>query len=166
MSDEKQKPEEHEDVSLYQKLADRTAEILAEGKKTLDGALKKASDEVTAGGEYSREKAEKITAYLRRDLGEVGKKAQQARDAVLEAVEPSRVVAGVQSGLAKLLCTAADFLSELAGKSEQGLEFKTGEVTSPGTLTCKECGKEMHLKATVQIPPCPHCHKTVFRKSY
>lgn len=166
MSDEKQKPEEHEDVGLYQKLADRTAEILAEGKKTLDGALKKASDEITSGGEYSREQAEKISAYLRRDLSEVGKKALQARDAVLAAVEPHRVVAGMQSGLAKLLSTAADVLSELAGKSEQGLEFKTGEVTSPGTLTCKDCGKEMHFKETVRIPPCPQCHKTVFRKSY
>jgi Zn finger protein HypA/HybF involved in hydrogenase expression len=166
MSDEKQKPEDHGDVSLYQKLADRTAEILAGGKKSLDEALKKASDELAAGGEYSREQAEKITAYLRRDLAEVGKKALQARDAVLEAVEPHRMVAGVQSGLAKLLKTSAELLSELAGKSEHVLEFKTGEVTSPGTLTCKDCGKEMHLKATGRIPPCPQCHKTMFRKSY
>lgn len=166
MSDEKQKPEEHGDVDFYQKLADRTAEILAEGKKSLDGALKKASDELSAGEEYSREQAEKIGAYLRRDLSEVGKKAEQARDAVLQAVEPHRVVAGVQSGLAKLLSTAADVLSELAEKSEHVLEFKTGEVTSPGTLICKDCGKEMHFKATVRIPPCPQCHKTVFRKTY
>jgi len=166
MSDEKQKPEEQEDVGLYQKLADRTAEILKEGKKTLDEALKKAKDEIAAGGEYSKEKAEKVASYLRRDLAEVGKKALQARDAVLEAVEPRRVVAGMQSGLAKLLGTAADLLSELAGKSEQVLEFKTGEVTSPGTLTCKDCGKEMHIKTTGKIPPCPQCHKTVFRKSY
>lgn len=166
MSDEKQKPEEHEDVGLYQKLADRTAEILAEGRKTLDESLKKAKEELASGGQYSREQAEKMTSFLRRDLAEVGKKALQARDAVLEAVEPHRMVAGVQSGLAKLLTTAADALSEWAGKSEQSLEFKTGEVTSPGTLTCKECGKEMHFKSTVRIPPCPHCHKTVFRKSY
>ncbi len=166
MSDEKQKPENHEDVGLYQKLADRTAEILAEGKKSLDGALKKASDELTAGGEYSREQAEKVGAYLRRDVSEVSKKALQARDTVLAAVEPHRMVAGVQSGLSKLLSTVADALSELADKSEQVLEFKTGEVTSPGTLTCKDCGKEMHFKSTVRIPPCPQCHKTVFRKSY
>ena len=166
MSNEKQNPENHEDVGLYQKLADRAAEILAEGRKTLDEALKKAGEELSAGGEYTREKAEKIASYLRRDLTEVGKKAQDARTAVLEAVEPHRVVSGVQSGLAKLLTTAADLLMELAGKSEQVLEFKTGEVTSPGTLTCKDCGKEMHFKATVRIPPCPHCHKTIFRKSY
>jgi NAD-dependent SIR2 family protein deacetylase len=166
MSDEKQNPEEHEDVSLYQKMAARAAEILGEGRKTLDEALKKAGDEITAGGGYTREQAEKIGAYLRRDLTEVGRKAQQARNAVLEAVEPHRVVAGMQSGLARLLTTGADLLTELAGKSEQVLLFKTGEVTSPGTLTCKDCGKEIHFKATVRIPPCPQCHKTVFRKSY
>lgn len=166
MSEEKQNPEENEDVSLYQKLADRTAELLDEGRKTLDEALKKARDEIASSGDYTREQAEKVGAYLRRDLTEVGKKAQQARDSVLQAVEPHRVVAGVQSGLSKLLTTAADVLTELAGKSEQILEFKTGEVTSPGTLTCKDCGKEMHFKTTVRIPPCPQCHKTVFRKSY
>lgn len=166
MTENKQNSEEHEDVGLYQKMADRAAEILQEGRKTLDEALKKAGDEITSGGDYTREQAEKISNYLRRDLTEVGKKAQLARDAVIDAVEPHRVVAGVQNGLSRLLRTAADVLTELAGKSEQVLEFKTGEVTSPGTLTCKSCGKVMHFKSTVRIPPCSACHKTVFRKSY
>lgn len=166
MGDEKQNPEEHEDVGLYQRLADHAAGLMQEGRKTLDEALKKASEEIASGGEFTREQAEKVSSYLRRDLTEVGKKAAQARDAVFEAVEPHRVVAGVQSGLSALLKTAADALSEFSDKSEQVLEFKTGEVTSPGTLTCKDCGKEMHFKSTVRIPPCPQCHKIHFRKSY
>lgn len=166
MSDEKQKSEEHADVGLYQKMADRAAELMKEGRRTLDEALKKSSEEISSGGDYTREQAEKIGSFLRRDLTEVGKKAKQARDSVIEAVEPHRMVAGVQSGLSKLLRTAADVLSDVADKSEHGLEFKTGEVTSPGTLTCKDCGKEMHFKSTVRIPPCAQCHKTVFRKSY
>ena len=166
MGDEKQPHEEHADVSLYQRLADRAAELMQEGRKTLDEALKKASDELSSGEGHTREHAEKVVSYLRRDLNEVGKKAQQARDAVFEAVEPHRVVAGVQSGLSRLLKTAANVLSSAAERSGQNLEFKTGEVTSPGTLTCKDCGKELHFKSTVRIPPCPQCHKTGFRKSY
>ncbi len=166
MGDEKQKTEEHADVGLYQKMADRAAELMKEGRRTLDEALKKSGEEISSGGDYTREQAEKIGSYLRRDLTEVGNKAKQARDSVFEAVEPHRVVAGMQSGLSKLLRTAADALTEMAGKSEQVLDFKTGEVTSPGTLTCKDCGKEMHFKSTVRIPPCSHCHKTHFRKSY
>ncbi len=166
MSEEKPNPEQNEDVHLYQKLADRAAEILQEGRKTVDEALKKAGDEISAGGEFTREQAEKISNYLRRDLNEVGRKLKQTRDTVINAAEPHRLAAGVQSGLARLLHTAADVLSEVASRSEKVIEFRTGEVTSPGTLTCKECGKEMSLKATVRIPPCPSCHKTVFRKSY
>jgi len=166
MSENKQKTEEHEDIGLYQKLAGQVADILQTGRKSVDEALKKASEEVSSGGDYTREQAEKIGSYLRRDLTEVGKKAQQARDSVASVVEPRRVAAGVQSGISKLLGSAAHLLSDLAGKSEKVLEYKTGEVTSPGTLKCKECGREMHFKSTVKIPPCPACHKTVFRKSY
>jgi len=166
MSEEKQNPEEHEDVHLYQRIADRAAEILKEGRKSVDEALKKASDEITSGGEFTRDQAEKIGSYVRRDLEAVGRKIKQARDTVIAAAEPHRLAAGVQSGLAKLLNSAADLLSEVADRSEKVLEFHTGEVTSPGTLTCRACGKEMSLKATVRIPPCPSCHKTLFRKSY
>jgi len=166
MSDKKQTHVEHEDVGLYQKLADRTAEILEEGRKNIDGALKKGSAEISAGGEYTREKAEKVGTYLRRDLTDFGKKAQQTGSTVINAVDPHRVAIGMQSSLAKLLKSTAGVLTEWAERSEHSLEFKTGEVTCPGTLSCKECGKEMHFKSTVKIPPCSECHKTLFRKSY
>jgi len=166
MTEQKQNPEENDDVHLYQKLADRAAELLQEGRKTIDEALKKASDEIASGGEYTREQAEKAGVYLRRDLSEVGRKLKQSRDTVIAAAEPHRLAAGVQSGLSKLLNAAAEFLGDIADRSEKVLEFHTGEVTSPGTLTCKDCGKELRLKSTVRIPPCPSCHKTAFRKSY
>ena len=166
MTDEKKDQEENEDVHLYQKLADRTAEIFQGGRKSVDEALKKAGEEIAAGGDFTREQAEKIGNYIRRDLSQVGRKLKQSRDTVITAAEPHRLAVGVQSGLSRLLNTAADALSDIADRSEKSLEFHTGEVTSPGTLTCKACEKEMRLKSTVRIPPCPSCHKTTFRKSY
>lgn len=166
MTEKKQDPEENEDVHLYQRLADRASELLQDGRKTVDEALKKAGEEISAGGDFTREQADKIGNYIRRDLSAVGRKLKKSRDTVITAAEPHRLAAGVQSGLAKLLNTAADTLSGFADRSEKVLEFHTGEVTSPGTLTCKACDKELRLKATVRIPPCPSCHKTVFRKSY
>ena len=50
----------------------------------------------------------------------------------------------------------------LAKRPERKPEF----LTSSGTLTCKECDAEMHMTKSSRIPPCPKCHKTVFRKSY
>ena len=163
MSDQNEKKEEQEEVGLYEKLASRTADLLEEGKKTFDEALKKAKDELSSAGDFSREQADKLGEYVRRDLKE---NAEKAKEAVIKAVEPQRVAAGVQSAFTRILTTAAETLTELAEKSEKSLEFKTGEITSPGTLTCKDCDAEMHMTKTTRIPPCPKCHKTIFRKSY
>jgi len=163
MNDQNDKKEEQEEVGLYEKLASRTADLLEEGRKTFDEALKKAKEELSSAGDFSREQADKLGEYVRRDLKE---NAEKAKDAVKKAVEPLRVAAGVQSAFTRILTTAAETLTELAERSEKSLEFKTGEITSPGTLTCKDCDAEMHMKKTTRIPPCPKCHKTIFRKSY
>lgn len=154
---------DHQDVGLYEKLATRTAELLEEGKKTLDEALKKAKDELSKAGDFSGEQMDKVASYVRRDVAD---NAEKATEAVKKAVDPQRVAAGAQSIFARILNSAADALSDLAEKAEKTVEFKTGEVTSSGTLTCKDCGAEMHMKTTGRIPPCPKCHKTTFRKSY
>lgn len=92
--------------------------------------------------------------------------AAKAKDNFKDAVAPQRVAAGAQSLFSKVLSNTAETLNEWAQKSEQQLEFKTGEITSPGTLTCKNCCEQVHMKRTARIPPCPKCHKTYFRKSY
>lgn len=154
---------ENQEVGLYEKLANRTAELLEDSKRTLDEALKKAREEVNRAGNFSGEQMDKVTSYVRRDLVE---NARKASDAVWQTVDPHRMSAGVQSVFSRILTSTADALGDLARKAEKNLEFKTGEVTSPGTLTCKDCSAEMHMKSTARIPPCPKCHKTVFRKSY
>lgn len=163
MNDQNGQRNEQEEVGLYEKLAARTADLLEEGKKTFDEALKKAKEELAAAGDFSREQADRLGEYVRRDLKE---NAGKAREAVRKAVEPQRLAAGVQSVFARILGSAAETLTELAERSEKSLEYKTGEITSPGTLTCKGCEAEMHMTKTTRIPPCPKCHKTVFRKSY
>jgi hypothetical protein len=154
---------EEAEVSFYEKMAERTAELLEEGRKTLDEALKKAKDELSRAGGFTSEQADRVAEWIARD---VRQSAEMAAQAVRQAVEPQRVAAGAQSLLARILTGTADALNDLAQKAEQTLEFKTGEVTSAGSLTCKECGAEMHMKQTARIPPCAKCHKTLFRKSY
>ncbi|MGW8313243.1 MAG: zinc ribbon-containing protein [Desulfuromonadales bacterium] len=163
MNEQNEKKNEHEEVGLYEKLASRTADLLEEGKKTFDEALKKAKEELASAGDFSREQADKVGEYVRRDLKV---NAEKARDAVRKAIDPQRLAAGVQSAFSRILSSTAETLTELAERSEKSLEYKTGEITSSGTLTCKECDAEMHMTKSSRIPPCPKCHKTVFRKSY
>lgn len=163
MTEQNEPQREQEEVGLYEKLAARTADLLDEGKKTFDEALKKAKEELGAAGDFSREHADRIGDYVRRDLMNSTRKAGES---VKKAVAPQRLAAGVQSAFARIVSSAAETLTELAERSEKSLEYRTGEVTSPGTLTCKECSAEMHMTKTTRIPPCSKCHKTLFRKSY
>ncbi|MFO7983588.1 MAG: hypothetical protein R6V08_09075 [Desulfuromonadales bacterium] len=165
MQDNNDNQEEHE-VGLYERLASRTAELVENGKQTMDEALKKSRDELTAAGDYSREKIEKIGGFVRRDIASMGQNAGKTTDSFRKAVDPKRVAYGAQSAFSRILGSASGFLGEWAEKTEKNLELKTGEVTSFGTLTCKSCSAEIRIKTTGRIPPCPKCHKTVFRRSY
>jgi Zn finger protein HypA/HybF involved in hydrogenase expression len=162
MSEDRENNEKHE-VGLYEKLASRTAELLEAGRTTLDDALKRARQEMTKAGEFSEDQMARVASYVKRDIM---KDAHRATKAVRDAIDPHRVAAGAQSIFSRILTSAADALSDLAKKAEEQLEFKTGEVTSPGTLTCQGCQTDLHMKTIGRIPPCPKCHKTVFRKSY
>jgi len=155
--------QQESEVGLYEKLTARTSEILEDGRKTLDEALKKAKDEMTRAGDFSKEQVDRVGEFVRRDIIE---SAGKAVEAVKNAVDPQRLSAGIQDFIARILTSTADAISGLAQKTEENLEHKTGEPTSAGTLTCKECGAQMHLKHASRIPPCPKCHKTVFRKTY
>jgi hypothetical protein len=166
MTEQENKNDEQQELGFYEKMSKRTVEILEEGKKTFDEALKKASEEMSGAGEFSSEQADKVKSWVRRDFALMGEHAEKARDSFKKAVEPHRVAAGAQSLFSWLLNSTAETLSGWAEKTEKQLEYKTGEVTSPGTLTCKACEAEMHLKSNVRIPPCPKCYKTLFRKSY
>ena len=163
---DQQKNNEQEDIGFYEKIISRTEELLGSGKKNLDEAIKKAGEELSSAGDYTREQTEKISAFIKRDIQHTVNNASKSTESVKESVDPQRIVVGAKSIFSKILSQTADTLSQWAQKSEQTLEYKTGEVTSPGTLTCKNCGEVIHMRKTGRIPPCPKCHQTFYRKSY
>ncbi len=74
------------------------------------------------------------------------------------------------------LVTAGEFTSEnaerlrqyvrrdLLHRTDPSITFRTGDITSPGTLTCAGCGWKVRLTRTTVLPPCPQCTETSFRK--
>jgi hypothetical protein len=75
------------------------------------------------------------------------------------------------------LITAGEFTAESAERLRQylrrdllqreqpSLTFRTGDITSAGTLTCESCGWILQTSRTTLLPPCPRCSETVFRKT-
>ena len=53
---------------------------------------------------------------------------------------------------------------DLLQRADSTITFRTGDITSPGTLTCAGCGWRVRLTRTTVLPPCPQCTETAFRK--
>ena len=166
MAENNQQNNDQDDVSLYEKIVSQTEELMTSGRKSFDEALKRAGDELSSAGNFTREQSEKVSAFIKRDIQHIADSSSKGKTNVKEAVNPQRLSVGAKSIFSKILSNTAETLNDWAKKSEQTLEFKTGEITSPGSLTCKSCDEVIHMKKTAKIPPCPKCHKTLYRKSY
>jgi len=156
-----------EEAALYDQLAQRFKEIFEESsEKTAEAAraaMEKAREQLTAAGILGEEQGKRLKAFLERDL------AQLVRDLGEEARErlhPARIGAGAVSIFAGVMRAAAGALQGLAEKAEATITVRAGEITSAGTLSCVDCGQELHFKRTSRVPPCPKCGGSLFRKGY
>ena len=161
---------EKQEVSQYEKLANRTRELLETTRektpKAVEEALEKAKEEMIAAGEFSKEQGKRVQAFLRRDLEATRDYVAHMGQTLKEALEPQRVASGIQSTLAHILDALGDTLKDFASKTEERLTYRTGELSSPGTLTCNSCSNRIHMTSTGRVPPCAKCHSTEFLKSY
>ena len=54
---------------------------------------------------------------------------------------------------------------DLLQRDHPALTFRTGDITTAGTLTCENCGWTLTTTRTTLLPPCPQCSETSFRKT-
>jgi len=108
---------------FFDRLAQRAQDLFNQaGELTVaafDRAVDTACDGLVTAGDFTKDNAERLRQYVRRDL--------------LHRTDPS-------------------------------ITFRTGDITSPGTLTCASCGWKVRLTRTTMLPPCPQCAETTFRK--
>ncbi|MBU1237989.1 MAG: zinc ribbon-containing protein [Gammaproteobacteria bacterium] len=156
--------------ALYDQFSERVRELYEagqeKGKEALDKAMEMAREQYSAAGKFSAEQGEAFKKYFRRDLEQAEQEMHTLGHEARERLNPSRLGAGALSSVARLLESAGTALLSLSQKAENALHFKTGEITTAGTLTCTKCGQTVQLKQTAHIPPCPRCNATEFRKGY
>jgi len=140
-------------------------------KKTgprLHQLVDKARDMAVELGEMSAEEAEKLSAYLKRDLADSGEYLSRNGGELKDWL-------GFEAGLVKqelydLMFQAADqstlALLEFREQASSNPVYSTGEVTGPGTLVCDACGEQLRFHKAGRIPPCPKCHTTVFHRPH
>ncbi len=136
------------------------------GREAWEKSMELARQQLAAAGEFSTEQGDAFKDYLRRDLDQTAKDMHQLGAEAKDRLNPARLGAGALSSLAKMLHAAGGVITAWSEKADAALEYKTGEITTAGTLTCVACGQKVHLKATGVVPPCPSCHATRYHKGY
>jgi len=158
-------------VDAYDKMMARVHDLLDDAEEqtlpTLQRNIDKARHRAVELRELTAEEADKVAAYVKRDLHEAadyldktGKELSSWFSFDLRLVEERML---------ELFARAADKTrlewNRLASQARWSQEYHTGEIAAVGTLVCSDCGCEMHFKKTSRIPPCPRCHKTIFKRA-
>ena len=157
-------------VEAYDKLLERARAAIAEFKEETGDALHRAIDQAKEKavelGEITREEAENVTEYLKRDLSDAARAIDTERRELADwlRLDLLRVENSLMETFSELVERArVEFKHFSKGVAQFG-DWHTGEITSIGTLECKHCGEQLHFHATSHIPPCPKCHKTTFKR--
>ena len=173
----KQKPgqtDNHENnrhTNAYERMQERARRFLDENTQglllNLADALESAKEQAIHLGELTKDEAELISTYLRRDLHDAGEYIKQQRGELADWLrfDVEQIEKKIWDSLSLLVDKTTIELEQLKTRADRLGEWRTGEITGPGTLVCSSCGEQLHFHKTGHIPPCPKCHATVYKRS-
>ncbi|HSH29627.1 MAG TPA: zinc ribbon-containing protein [Thiohalobacter sp.] len=155
-------------VQAYHRMMDRVQAAIDEAEEhaipTLEQNLERAKERAIELGELTREEAERVAAYLKRDMEDAASYLEQTGNEFGAWLRFD--IGQIERRLFEKMLTVADRtrieLAEFEARMHEAQTYHTGEVTGPGVLRCESCGEELHFSAPGHIPPCPKCHATRF----
>ncbi|PHS73740.1 MAG: hypothetical protein COB22_00600 [Cycloclasticus sp.] len=157
-------------IDAYDTMVKRLHDAAEKAEKlaipTIDENLKQAQEKAIELGELTREEANKVAGYLKRDLDDVSVYLQETKEEFSEwlSFESALVEGKIGDWIESVADKTKLEWDKLSLDAIKGKLYHSGEVTGPGTLECIICEQTLHFKKTGHIPPCPKCHKTEFKR--
>jgi flagellar hook-basal body complex protein FliE len=158
-------------VKAYDRMMEYLHEIMERGEggaENLTQALHEARDRVADLDDVTREEAEKVADYLKRDLRQAGSYMDQSGHDMADWLHMDMEL--IEWSLIDLFMQAADNtklqLLLLEENAKHVDEYRSGEITGPGVLVCDNCGEELHFNKSGHIPPCPKCQASRFTRKH
>ena len=107
---------------------------------------------------------DKLLGQFQSAFEQAGEKTAAAFDSALDAACHTLVAAG------EFTADNAQRLRELLRRDvlhreHPHLTFRTGDLTTAGTLSCENCGWTIVTTRSTLLPACPQCGETSFRKT-
>ncbi len=154
-------------IPAYRKMMTRVEQTHQESATTgLQAHINAAIDKAVELNELTREEAERIGDYLRRDLQDAAEFIISTEQALADWLRFD--LALVEESLLDMFSLMVDQsrleLDNLAESARQATEWQSGEITALGTLYCENCGHSLHFHKPSYIPACPNCGATRFKR--
>jgi hypothetical protein len=166
MSDENIPGMDSKLIVAYNLMLERARSVMAEAGKGVAHGIDAAMEMATELGELTREEAEQVSDYVRRDLHDAADFINESGSELGDWLRFDLEV--VEQSLADMFAQMVDHTKLELDKLEQRAnaigEWHTGEIVGIGTLECKGCGEHLHFHHTGHIPPCPKCRGTKYRR--
>lgn len=157
-------------AAAYNRMMERIRELMEDTEDkaipTLEEGIKQAADKAVELGEITREEAEKIGGWIKRDMEEA---THYLADGGREFADWLKFDIGqVEDRLLDVLLSVADKTKLQLAAFERAMEanniYKAGEITGAGVLECMDCGEPTHFYSTATITPCAKCGGTKFKR--
>ncbi len=156
--------------AAYDRMMTRVHEFLdnaePEASPTLKQRIEMARQRAVELREVTSEEADKVAAYVERDLHDAAEYLQRSGNEFSTWLQFD--LQQIENRMFEMFAKVADRtrfeLDKLAIQARAAKQYHTGEITGIGTLYCADCNTQMHFKKTGRIPPCPKCHKTEFKR--
>jgi rubrerythrin len=155
-------------VPAYQKMMKRVEETQKQSTtRTLQQHIEDAIEKAVELEELTREEAERIGDYLRRDLHDAAEFIITTEQALADWFRFDLEL--IEERLLSMFSLMVDQtqleLENLAERARQATQWYSGEITGLGTLYCDNCGKALHFHQPNYIPACPNCEATQFKRN-
>lgn len=157
-------------VQAYNRMMERVRHALEEAEsKTLPSirhSIDTARDTAVELEELTRDEAEKVAYYLKRDMQDAGRHLSESSHELADWLRFD--IDRIEDQLLELFGRVADRTRlewlELQQELERDPPYHSGEITGPGTLYCTACNEAVQFHHTARIPECPKCGNGTFRR--
>ncbi|QEQ95677.1 zinc ribbon-containing protein [Neptunomonas concharum] len=157
--------------SLYNRVLDRLQESLEKAELNswdyLQEKIEEAVELELAAEEMTRDEMDLLTAYLKRDLKQLGYYAHETGEGIaawlnfdLNILE--KTVMDKLLALADQTRIDQERLREQLANEED--EYVAGEVAAAGTFQCQACAQNQRLLQTDILSACESCGATLFKR--
>lgn len=154
-------------LSGYQRMMNRVKDMWTHATHDdLHQYIDLATEKAVELEELTREEAEKMGDYLRRDLYDAADFIANTEQSLADWMrfDLELVEARLLDTFTVMVDQTRNSLDNLAEQARLAVEWQSGEITGPGTLYCANCGQEVNFHQPGYIPHCPKCDSVLFKR--